>query len=346
MDDRYLIEGFDNVDIWMMVEDEFYAVAQTFTQHLHYAEYIRRTKEAKLQNAARIQDLSRPTDGVTPMSEETKKKKEAEALAERQKKGLGRLEDEEKKGAGSDGKREADGLDDDDDDDNALFQDDAWVGTSLYDLMMSPRKERSLVDPRGIKSSTKAAAGYTQTSQRSGPDVGSRDGSAAAVEPPSSPLGHRALEQHTVVDETVSDDDLDIQPKTMFKRTAQNFKVPKSKNLESTKPSIAPTKCVSHKPIKTIRKSGSKPEPTPSISARNNKTSTVPTPRKKMLFDDDFDELPELRPNDISMQDTPTKRSPSSIRDKQPPSGSRGGDNGTKLESKRSRLNEVPTFLL
>ena len=155
-----------------------------------------------------------------------------EGIAERQKKGLGRLEDEEKKGAGSDGKREADGLDDDDDDDNALFQDDAWAGTSLYDLMMSPRKERSLVDPRGIKSSTKAAAGYTQTSQRSGPDVGSRDGSAAAVEPPSSPLGHRAQEQHTVVDETASDDDLDIQPKTMFKRTAQNVKVPKSKNLE------------------------------------------------------------------------------------------------------------------
>lgn len=327
-----------------MVEDEFYAVAQTFTQHLHYAEYIRRTKEAKLQNVARIQDLSRPTDGVTPMSEETKKTREAEALAERQKKGLGQLE--EKKGIGSGDRKGAGGLDDDDDDDDdALFQDDAWAGTSLYDLMISPRKARSLVDSRGIKSSTKAAAGYAQASQHSGSDARSRDESsaAAAVEPPSSPLGHRA---HTVADETASDDDLDIQPKTTFKRTPQDIKAPKYENLESTKLSIAPTKCVSHKPINAMRKSGTKPESTPSIRERN-KTSTVPKPRKRMLFDDDFDKLPEPKSNDIPMHDTPTKRNPlSSVGDKQPPHGSRGVDDGIKLESKRSRLNEVPTFLL
>ena len=334
-----------------MVEDEFYAVAQTFTQHLHYAEYIRRTKEAKLQNAARVQDLSRPTDGVTPMGEETKKKREAEALAERQKKGLGQLDEEErKKGAGSGDEKGAGGLDDDyddDDDDDALFQDDAWAGTSLYDLMISPRKARSLVDSRGIKSSTKAAAGYAQASQHSGSDARSRDESAAAaaaaVEPPSLPLGHRT---HTVVDETASDNDLDIQPKTTFKRTPQDIKAPKSENLESTKLSIAPTKCVSHKPINAMRKSGIKPESTPSIRERN-KTSTVPKPRKRMLFDDDFDKLPEPKSNEIPMHDTPTKRNPSSsVGDKQPPYGSRGGDDGIKLESKRSRLNEVPTFLL
>lgn len=340
---RYLIEGFDNDDIWMMVEDEFYAVAQTFTQHLHYAEYIRRTKEAKLQNAARIQDFSRSADGVTPMSEEAKKKREAEALAERQKKGLGH--EEEKKGAGSGGEEGAGGLDDDDDDDDdALFQDDAWAGTSLYDLMISPRKARSLVDSRGIKSSTKAAAGYAQASQNYGSDARSRDGSAAAAaEPPSSPLGHRA---HTVVDDTASDDDLDIQPKTTLKRTPQDIKAPKSENNVSTKLSIAPTKCVAHKPINAMRESGIKPGSTPSIRERN-KASTVPKPRKRMLFDDDFDKLPEPKPNDIPMHATPTKRNPSSsIRDKQPPDGSRGGDDGIKLESKRSRLNEVPTFLL
>lgn len=66
-----------------------------------------------------------------------------------------------------------------------------------------------------------------------------------------------------------------------------------------------------------------------------------------MLFDDDFDKLPEPKSNEIPMHDTPTKRNPSSsVGDKQPPYGSRGGDDGIKLESKRSRLNEVPTFLL
>ena len=85
-----------------MVEDEFYAVAQRFTQHLHYAEYVRRTKEVKSQNAARIRDIARPTDGITPMSEETKKKKEAEALAARQKAGLEQVQETTGQGEGND----------------------------------------------------------------------------------------------------------------------------------------------------------------------------------------------------------------------------------------------------
>ena len=313
-----------------MVEDEFYAVAQTFTQHMHYAEYVRRTKEAKAQNAARIQDIAQPTDGVSSLHSETRKKKEAEALAARQKEGLGQLED----GNGDGGDAEKSG--------GLERGEESWAGTSLYDLMMSPRKARSLVGSRGIKSSTRAAAGYVQTSQQSG--------SSAAGAPPSSPSG-RTREQVTVFDETASenDDDLDVQPGSTFKRTLEDIKAHKTEKSQPTKPSIAPTKYVSYEPVKTTQ---SKATPS-SISARSINYPTIPQPRKRMIFDDGFDRLPEPEPNDVSMQDTPAKRDPppqssssSSTGNKQSPNNLGGVDNNPKLESKRSRLNEVPTFLL
>lgn len=301
----------------MMVEDEFYAVAQRFTQHLHYAEYVRRTKEVKSQNAARIRDIARPTDGITPMSEETKKKKEAEALAARQKAGMEQVQE-------TTGHRE--GNDDNDDDDD----DDIWAGTSLHDLMTSPRKARSLVGgTRGIKSATRAAAGYVQTSQNSATTAGL---------PSSSPLGHRRQErQHQVLDETASedDDDLDVQPTITFKRTVHDINTPKTepKTERSNIPSIAPTKSI---PANNSTRNSEKANQTPSINARN-KTQAVFNPRRKLLFDD-FDELPEPKSN-ISMQEQKSKSSsiPST------PNDSRSGDN---KESKKSRLNEVPMFLL
>ena len=324
-DNRYLIEGFDNDDIYMMVEDEFYAIAQSFTKHLHFAEYVRQAKEAKLQNASRIQDLARPTDGVTPISEERKKKKEVESLVKRQKKGLGMLNNNE-------GSRE--GREEDDDD---VFQDDSWAGTSLYDLMMSPRRSRALVGAQRIKSTTRAAAGFVQTSQNSSV----RNGITAA-DLASSPLGVMEQKRQGSIQETESeDDDLDVQPTTTFKRRMEDIKTPKTeKSDESFTPT--PRRSISHTSNNPIKKSKPEPEPkptpTPSINTAGNKkrpspSPPTPKPRRKMLFDD-FDELPEPAPN-ISMQEQ--KRKSSSVE-----KSAKGRDESKK----KSRLNEVPTFVL
>lgn len=324
-DNRYLIEGFDNDDIYMMVEDEFYAVAQSFTKHLHFAEYVRQAKEAKSHNASRIQDLARPTDGVTPMSEETKKKKGAESLAERQKKDLGMLENNE---------RSREGKEEDDDD---VFQDDSWAGTSLYDLMMSPRRTRTLVGAQRIKSSTRAAAGFVQSSQNS---------SAGGIAVPglsSSPLGRTEQELRGSIQETASeDDDLEVQPTTAFKRRIEDIKTPKTgKSEESITPT--PARSISHAPNNTIKKPKPEmkpiPTPTPSINTAGNKTKPSPSPfkpkpRRRMLFDD-FDELPEPASN-ISMQEQ--KRKSSSSIEK--------SASGREESKKKSWLNEVPMFVL
>ncbi|OQE04861.1 hypothetical protein PENVUL_c029G02140 [Penicillium vulpinum] len=142
--EEFLIEGIQHDDGWAMVEDEFYAVAQTFTQHLHHAEYLRRRKEVKAENAARIAEIERPTDGRTPLPNEVQRKREIEALRERQKAGLVSIEDR--------------GVEEKDEDED----DERWAGTHLHDLMTSPRKIRSLAGVHAPKSSTRAAAGFGQ----------------------------------------------------------------------------------------------------------------------------------------------------------------------------------------
>ncbi|OJJ51146.1 hypothetical protein ASPZODRAFT_11989 [Penicilliopsis zonata CBS 506.65] len=193
--EEFLLEGLDHDDIYIMVEDEFYTVAQSFTQHLHYAEYVRRKKEAKLQNADAIKNIERPTDGVTAMTQETISRKEAEALKARQKADLEHIHGKRPR---TDSENEEIAGNEDEDDDSM------WLGTHLHDLMMSPRKTRSLVGLQGIKSATRAAAGYVQPS---GP-------AAALSDLPARSVSHRNdLDRiHTDVEaETDADDDLNIQ---------------------------------------------------------------------------------------------------------------------------------------
>ncbi|GAB1214778.1 hypothetical protein ATERTT37_003947 [Aspergillus terreus] len=293
--DKSLIEGLDHDDIYMMVEDEFYAVAQSFTQHLHYAEYIRRKKEAKRQNADAIRQLARPTDGVTPVSAEMKRRDTAEALAERQNRGL--------EGIGSnrprvDSEEEA-GVDEEDEDDD---DDDAFAGTSLHGLMTSPRKARSLVGMQGVKSTTRAAAGFLRA-----------PGTTRAVE------GHK-----TVAEGEDEDDDLDGAVETPI--VAPGNARPK------TKPRSPPRRV-------------STPTPNPKIQSTEKRTEPTEVKKRRLLFDDEFDQLPELGQSDHAARRP--ARSPSRSGSASATSIERTQRDARNNEgSNKSRLNEVPTFLL
>jgi hypothetical protein len=250
---RFLIEGLGHDDGWIMVEDEFYAIAQTFTQHLHYAEYVRRKKEAKAQSAAQIDAIARPTDGRTPMSKELKQRKEAEALAARQEAGLEQIAGQDK---------------DDTDDDNT------WAGTHLHGLMASPRKSRSLAGLHALKSSTRAAAGFGRApgSQSDRRQVAS--GSQAA---PSS----RAAEAHRVEidEETASSEDDDLDGRA-YATTMPSRRVESRAPAESSEQTTSPTgRRSGHGNITTSARPNAKP--------KQEFKSKV-----EMLFDD-FDELPE-----------------------------------------------------
>lgn len=290
-----------------MVEDEFYAIAQTFTQHLHYAEYVRRKKEAKAQSAAEIAAIARPTDDRTPMSKELKQKKEAEALAARQKAGLEQIAEQDDK-------------DDTDDDD------DTWAGTHLHGLMASPRKSRALAGLHTLKSSTKAAAGFGQASSsqsdRRQMASGSQTGSLS-----------RAAESHRVeVDEETAsseDDDLDGQTSatTMPSRRVET-QAPTQSSERSTTPPVRP------RPgnVTSIIDKG-KSRSRPSAKPKHEVKSKV-----QMLFDD-LDELPELSRSNTSISEKKSKPASANQR----PEVVAGENN---LESKKSRYKDVPTFLM
>lgn len=281
-----------------MVEDEFYAMAQTFTQHLHYAEYLKRKKEAKLHNLAAIKDLDRPTDGTTSKSEETKRKQAAAALSARQRAGLEEIE----------GKRpqlDSDREEDDTEDDEGL------AGTSLGYLMTSPRKARSLVGMQGIKSSTRAAAGFAQASgakrQKTNIDAHAHSLSNSEVEG----------DDHASDATATEDDDLDVQiSKTATRPTAKKPPIGTDPNSPVLRTSLSTPQHTDNddkgkRPVRVV-----------------HRTHPLGRSRKKAFFDD-FDELPE----------------PSSASLKSHTANNTKDPKESVLHSKKSRLNEVPTFL-
>ncbi|KAL4980128.1 hypothetical protein BDW66DRAFT_70548 [Aspergillus desertorum] len=185
--EEFLREGLDKDDIYIMVEDEFYTVAQTFTRHLHYAEYVRRKKEAKLHNADAIADIARPTDGVTLMNAELRKKYAADELKARQKDGLDsvlkKLPAQDDAGGAADLEAEA-----------------SWAGTSLHNFMLSPRRVRSLAGLQKVRSLTRAAAGFSQSSGL-GSDL------AVGEDPFVDGIVGKGREESATIDETTDDDD-------------------------------------------------------------------------------------------------------------------------------------------
>ncbi|KAL3467901.1 hypothetical protein BJX64DRAFT_283363 [Aspergillus heterothallicus] len=340
--EEFLQEGFDKDDIYIMVEDEFYTVAQSFTQHLHYAEYVRRGREAKLQNAAKIEDIARPTDGSTPTSEALKKKYAAEELRARQKDGVDRLDGNSARDSSAE-----EALGDD------IEEESSWAGTHLQGLMLSPRKARSLVGQQGIRSSTRAAAGFAQGPGLSiGRDVDS-DRQAGEVE-----------KEPSLLDESTGDEDDDLDAVVSRPVAAPRSRPP----VDTTK--LASAKTVSRPSSSTISSTGA-PMGKPHVSqceakVGENKTATPTQVKQRLKFDefdgftttpestrqannrstttqakrqlvfDDFDELPELcKPSVHSDRRQPGASNAKYIRHK---------DKNT--DSKKLRLNEVPTFLI
>ncbi|KAJ5295508.1 hypothetical protein N7508_010329 [Penicillium antarcticum] len=274
---RFLLEGLERDDGWVMVEDEFYAIAQTFTQHLHYAEYLRRRKEVKVENAAAFGVIERPTDGRTPLSKEAQRQREREAFRQRQKAGLAQLYGQKP--------NEVDDRDEDD---------ARWAGTHLHDLMTSPRKSRSLAGTHMLKSSSKAAAGFSQTGQgRTGTRQGSVNSTGSAKTAASQIV---ELDEETASD---SDDDLDIAPKAN--------RLPVLKNTRSTRQR--------HQfddqdtPRAKLRKK-------PTYNSKGKAANSRPgyKSRVQSLFDD-LDELPEPSEPIISNLNN-VKRPPSTRKDK------------------------------
>lgn len=130
-------EGFEEDDIWMLVEDEFEAIAKTFTAHLHHAEYKKLVKKAREAPPKPL-----PT-AASPMSKETRRRIQRDNLRHKQQETL-----------------EGIGLGSGPVDENV---EDPWRGTSIAGLIASGSQEkRSLKGIERFSSSTRAAQGFSR----------------------------------------------------------------------------------------------------------------------------------------------------------------------------------------
>ena len=183
-----MIPGYQNDDKYRMVEDDFYSIAQSFTAHLHHAEYRRRKKQAK---AAAARDGT-PTgvqnaNGDMKMRVETKRKIQARELHARQRDAVGDVakpawksgkkgddggslvvsgkQKGRRKGEAETEENDVDEDEDEEDEENKDEDNDPWLGTSLAGLMTDIRRDRkktALVGLERIQSSTKAARGLNR----------------------------------------------------------------------------------------------------------------------------------------------------------------------------------------
>lgn len=295
---RFLVEGLENDDIYIMVEDEFFAVAQSFTQHLHYAEYLSKTKEAKAMNAETTARIQRPTDGrAAQPSAELQRREKIEALRLGQKRGLDASIDEQFP---------------------AAEDEDLWAGTSLHGLMASPRKARPLIGLQGIRSTTRAAAGFSQSPNLAQTDGGCRNviNGGAAVRP----------RNETKTD---SDDDLDVMLSTNSDvRTSQGEAV--QRTLAPSE--IAKKDTASRGWIKAGESDGS----IKSVSATTKSSArTTGQSRIKRLIDE-LDQATE--PTEPIKTETSERRDNGKNQQK-------NAQHATP-KSKMTRLNDVPMFLI
>ena len=149
-----MINGLDADDQYIMVEDEFLSTARSFTAHLHRAEYTRKRKKAKTENASKVMRMTqrRPTDPKMSMNNATKKS------IQRESSNMQRLEalEKMKEDAGRPQVDDSD-MEETDDEDIGMSDedrdDDPWVGTSLQALMVTAKQSRPLMGLQGIKSS-------------------------------------------------------------------------------------------------------------------------------------------------------------------------------------------------
>lgn len=114
-----MVDGLSQDDMYRMVEDEFCLTANTFTAHLHRAEYQRLQEEAKSQNALKIRNISRPVVGQA--TDLVKNKQDRISRLKRQK---------------SARRKNSDSEDDE----------DTFRSTTLFGLMESPRKKHPTLD--------------------------------------------------------------------------------------------------------------------------------------------------------------------------------------------------------
>jgi hypothetical protein len=313
-------EGYHADDIFMMVEDEFQTVAQSFTHHLHHAEYVRMKKKAR---AAPPPASTKPLDG---MPDETKKKLEAKDIHDRQNAAVKNMISRAGR-ASPDNEEEAQGI-------------DPWQGTSLAGLMAkdNTQKRTALVGLEQIPSTTRAAKGF---SRGEGDSPSKREEIRSVLEI----YGGKNKRERTTtptpaasIEDADQDDDLHTPPR--MKPVLKHGK-PKSSEIEKV---LNKKACVDPmRPSNTLTVLPSPPDSRSEIVTKTEigATTSRPSSRPSSGFlrrtINDFDNFHDEDSDEFSTDSKTIFNSTSKTRTE---------EKSTKEKDKKSRLNEIPTFLV
>lgn len=261
--------------------------------------------------------IERPTDGRTILPNELKIKKHAEEVAARQREAFGYMQDKDGIRYGSDG--EANDADE-------------FAGTHFHRLMTTRKSVWSLTGVFGIKikSSTRAAAGF-------GPPIQTvRNRSRMGVPRPSPPQEtSRSHESSGAVTESSDEDDLDRSAH----RTSTSTRINQSQRPEMNRQTSQRETSTVSKPEKPESLLRQRAERGKQLPEKKTEKSTARFKSKIQSLFDDLDELPES-----SMSNTTISKK----KEDHPSPSDRVKDSSTeyKLDSKKSRSHNVPTFLL
>ena len=209
--------GLSQDDIYIMVEDEFLSTTRLYTQHLHHAEYVRLKRLAETRRPT-LDPIERPVDSITKMREETKRRKESEKHAAKTNGALnsmmGGVQARQPQGEGTDS----------DDGEGEERMDAPGVGTALGHLMKtSPRSNfGGLGGLHGVKSSTRAAAGFGKMGSQS------QEKERLDLKPFSKPVASVGKVSVVEEDETSDDDDLDVPVVRRLKASISRQQQPKA----------------------------------------------------------------------------------------------------------------------
>jgi hypothetical protein len=210
-------DGYDADDIFRVVEDEFVTTAKLYSQHIHYAEYVRLKKLAASRGKDTLAKLHRGTDGTTDKSTSLRLREEAEDNFEQR------------------AQKQLEGESDDE-----YLMDPQLAGLMTGGNRFRENMNQDLTARIPVKSHTRAAAGFSQSPHKEDKTFD------AFVSRPGKDLSRSMSRSSLMVgddDDETDEDDLNAAPRPTQNRDDASTKrkpallfdlpLPKSKSFES-----------------------------------------------------------------------------------------------------------------
>lgn len=189
----YMRDGYNADDLYLMVEDEFQAVAKEYSKHLHTGEWLRLKKLAKSRGEKTLSAVDHGTDGRTDKSTRVQMEEERRARERKRKDALGE---------GSDSEEEL-----------PFMQDPQLAGLMGRDGRVGVGRE--LAGVVKAKSKTRAAMGFMESphaAKRYHNALEDNESECKAAQKPVKATSSRVPKVFEEVSSDDEEDDLDVAP--------------------------------------------------------------------------------------------------------------------------------------